>query len=768
MLGYAVHDIFDFDFEQMVLAVDRERVLAELDAAINSDKSTFFIQYRVEHKKTGTVIWIGDQAHIQRDNNGNAIKIFGHMFDITEQKQNEEKLHLAAKVYSHSHDGIVVTDKNRAILHVNQAFTKITGYSLEDIQGKNPRILKSGRQGASFYKDLWATLDTQGYWQGELQNKRKDGSLYSESLTISVIKDSHGDVINYVGIFSDISDVKQYQKQLERVVHYDSLTHLPNRVLLCDCLHKAMSQTQRRRVHMAVVYLDLDNFKTINDRHGHDIGDKLLINVAKQLKLSLREGDTIARLGGDEFVAVLMDIDGIENCKPLLDRLQEAASGPIQVDSLTLQLTSSLGVTYFPQQEEVNSDTLIRQSDQAMYKAKLSGKNKYLVFDSEKDRHARGRHLHLERIGQALEDEEFVLFYQPKVNMRSGELIGMEALIRWQHPENGILPPIQFLPTIENHVLAIKVGEWVISTALHQIQTWQEMGLNIPVSINLGAEQLQQENFVERLKNSLGEHPEAVAKLLTLEILETSALEDVEHVSRVMTECQDLGVFFSLDDFGTGYSSLTYLKKLPAVEIKIDQSFVRDMLNDPNDLAILEGVLGLALAFNRKTVAEGVETIAHGEMLLQLGCIIGQGYSIARPMPAEEVIQWKAAWKPDPLWVEAKKINRADLPLLFSGTEHRHWILMLEEYLNDERKTAPPMDHEVCHFGKWLNSSGATHYQGNPAMADVDRLHKQIHGLACEIIQLKKDKKGADVLAKLHELYDLRDNLLANLKRLLS
>lgn len=771
MLGYSSADFIQQDFGQLIIEQDRERISKMLNTLIDSELNDFFIEYRMPHKVSGKIIWIGAQAHIQRDTNGKALKLYGYMMDMTEKKQTEEKLFLASRVFMHSHDGIIITDSTQKIIEVNQAFTSITGYSLEEVKGKNPRFLQSGRHGPEFYKELWHKLMTQGYWSGEVWNKRKNGSLYTETLTISAIKEEKDDDAKYfVGIFSDISDIKKFQQQLEHITQFDALTHLPNRALLEDRLSQAMYQSHRRGMPMAVVYLDLDNFNVVNDHYGHDVGDQLLVKVAEHLKLVLREGDTLARLGGDDFVAVLMDVDSAsaDSSPTMLERLLEAARQPVLVNELTLQLSASLGVTFFPQSDVVNAETLIRQADQAMYKAKLKGKNNYHIFDTEKDRDIRGRHLHLERVAQGLAEEEFVLFYQPKVNMRSGETVGMEALIRWQHPERGLLAPFHFLPEIEHHALSITVGEWVIATALNQIKAWQAAGEEVPVSVNIGAEQLLQSDFVVRLKKSLALHADVTIRLLTLEILETSALEDVEHVSRVMRECQELGIYFSLDDFGTGYSSLTYLKRLPATEIKIDQSFVRDMLNDPNDLAILEGVLGLARSFNRKTIAEGVETIAHGEMLLQLGCNIGQGYAIARPMPAEKVIKWKLSWQPDPLWKASKAVHHNDLPLLFASTEHRYWITMFDEYLKDERKKVPQLNHQFCHFGQWLNGVATQRYQHHLAMHEVDTLHKQIHQMAAEIVQLKEAGKTDELILRQQDLYSTRDALLGQLRLLLN
>jgi EAL domain-containing protein (putative c-di-GMP-specific phosphodiesterase class I) len=337
----------------------------------------------------------------------------------------------------------------------------------------------------------------------------------------------------------------------------------------------------------------------------------------------------------------------------MLSRLLAAASQSVQAGDKSLRVSASLGVTFFPQVEDVDADQLLRQADQAMYQAKLAGKNRYHVFDAVQDRSVRGHHESLDHIRQALAKREFVLYYQPKVNMRSGKVIGAEALIRWQHPERGLLPPAIFLPVIEDHPLAVEIGEWVINTALTQLELWHSLGLDIPVSVNVGARQLQQANFVDRLQKILAAHPSFASGQLELELLETSALEDVAGVFGVIELCRTLGVMFALDDFGTGYSSLTYLKRLPVAQLKIDQSFVRDMLDDPDDLAILEGVIGLASAFKREVIAEGVETVAHGTLLLKMGCELAQGYGVARPMPAHELPGWASTWLPDAAWAKA-------------------------------------------------------------------------------------------------------------------
>ena len=444
-------------------------------------------------------------------------------------------------------------------------------------------------------------------------------------------------------------ELRQANHQLEHLAHFDSLTGLPNRVLLADRLRQAMSQCLRRDASLAVVYLDLDGFKPINDRHGHAIGDQLLVLLAQRLKEVLREGDTLSRIGGDEFVAVLVDLESPRDCEPVLRRLLESTTIPFIVDGLTLAVSASIGVTLYPQ-DKGDADLLLRHADQAMYQAKQGGKNCYHLFDVARDAATITRHETRERIRRGLIANEFVLHYQPKVNMRSGAVIGVEALIRWQHPELGLLPPASFLPVIEDHPLVTQIGEWVINEALTQIESWNAAGLNLPVSVNVDASHLQQADFVAQLTRRLAAHPGVRCGQLELELLESSSLDDVDRVAGIIRACQSLGVLCSLDDFGTGYSSLTYLKRLPANTLKIDRSFVHDMLDDPDDLAIVQGVIGLATAFRRAVIAEGVETVVHGVRLLTLGCLLAQGFGIARPMPADQIADWVRRWRPDPIW----------------------------------------------------------------------------------------------------------------------
>jgi diguanylate cyclase (GGDEF)-like protein/PAS domain S-box-containing protein len=721
----------------------------------------------LNYRRDGTTFWNDLTISPVRNEQGVVTHFVGVTRDVTERKQAQEKLQLAASVFSHAREGILITSADARIIDVNQTFTRITGYGRDEVLGKNPRLLNSGRQGKEFYVAMWRDLQVQGHWYGEVWNRRKSGEIYAQMQTISAVRDASGTITQYVALFSDITSLKENESKLERSAHYDALTGLPNRVLLADRLHQSMAQAQRRGHQLAVVYLDLDGFKSINDHHGHDAGDQLLMTLSKRMKLALREGDTLARIGGDEFVAVLLDLDGVQASVPMLSRLLGAASQPVKIGDVLAQVTASLGVTFYPQGEDVDADLLLRQSDQAMYQAKLSGKNRYHVFDAEQDRHVRGQHETLDDIHRALVEHEFVLYYQPKVNMRSASLFGVEALIRWQHPVKGLLLPAAFLPVIEDHPLAIEVGEWVIDTALNQISAWRSSGLDLQVSVNVGARQLQQAEFVDRLRAILARHPDLRAEYLEIEILETSALEEIGQVSNVIDACREMGVSFALDDFGTGYSSLAYLKHLPVAALKIDQSFVRDMLDDPDDLAILEGVIGLAAAFGRQVIAEGVETPAHGAMLLQLECELAQGYGIAHPMPAQAIAAWAASWRADPSWRDLPPVNRDDLPLLFAAIEHRAWLGAVSAYLSGAHDSPPPVDLHQCRFGQWLDAEGLTRYGLHPSFASIDFLHRRTHAVAASLCELRSQGKGDQACAGLDELFGSQGAMLGQLEALL-
>jgi diguanylate cyclase (GGDEF)-like protein/PAS domain S-box-containing protein len=640
------------EFQRCIFEDDKTQVNKALERLLE-ENIPYSIEYRMLRPNDDKQIWIWDRGVVLEHNEqGKPLLVVGIIQDITGRKNAKEKLILAASVFTHTRESIFISDAAGKLLDMNETFCHITGYTREECIGKLTQNFNFGRQSPELDADIWQALVIEGFWSGEIWSRRKNGEAYAEMKTITALRDDNGITTHYVSLGNDITLTKKHQEQLEHRAYYDILTNLPNRALLADRLSLAMLQCRVDKQSVAVVFLDLDGFKVVNDVYGHSRGDELLIALSRRMKEVLPEGDSLARIGGDEFVVVLAGLATVEDCWPMLERLLLAASEPVKFSDVVLNVSASIGVTLYPQ-DNVDADLLIRHADQAMYVAKESGKNRYHLFDTAQDDAVKAQLERLEAIRSALDNHQFLFYYQPKVHMRTGSVIGVEALIRWQHPERGLLNPIDFLPDIEGTPMMIELGEWVIDTALSQISRWQAIGINLSlsVSVNIAAIQLQQSDFPQKLKIMLAAHPDVEPHHLELEVLETSALEDVHHVSTIMNECMALGVNFALDDFGTGYSSLTHLRRLPAHLIKIDQSFVRDMLIDVDDLAIVEGVIALAKSFKRNVIAEGVETIEHGTALLQLGCELAQGYGIARPMPASDIPSWIKKWKPDVSWL---------------------------------------------------------------------------------------------------------------------
>lgn len=558
----------------------------------------------------------------------------------------------------------------------------------------------------------------------------------------------------WIGVCTDITIQKQQQAELKAFAFSDKLTGLPNRALLSDRLRQAMQQDKRRGQRLAVLYLDLDGFKEINDTYGHATGDNLLIKLSQRFQRELRAGDTISRFGGDEFIAVLLDIESSSDALPFIQRLLDAASKPMTLNREVLQVSASVGITLYPQSEEVDADQLIRQADQAMYQAKLSGKNGYAFFDTEQDRSLRGQTQTIQRIERAIDDCEFELYYQPKVNMRTGEVIGCEALIRWNNPDSGLLLPGTFLPAITGSALSARLDEWVLDQALRQVSEWNALGLNLNVSVNIGGSLLQKEDFIFRLRALLDKYPSIQSKQLELEVLESSALQDIKLISRIMKECKKEGVVFSLDDFGTGYSSLAYLKLLPASILKIDRSFVQDMLSKPDDLAILEGIMGMSTAFRRDVVAEGVESLQQGILLLKLGCEVAQGFLIARPMKAEAVPKWLREWHVPEDWAIQSRSAHEDIPLLFAEIELREWVSEIDDYIATGEGELPPMSSKECRFGEWLVNAKPDSFSKDVDLDSIDYIHEQVHiwgHKACEHFQNKEFLEASEALTELHQ-----------------
>ncbi|MBI5163706.1 MAG: EAL domain-containing protein [Magnetospirillum sp.] len=553
---------------------------------------------------------------------------------------DRERTMLASAVYENVREGILVTDADGHIVSVNRAFSDITGYTFGEVEGRNQRSLDPEFHDPDFFRDLWRTVDATGSWRGETWNRRKNGEVYPELCHIAAVRDGSGAISNYVTIFLDITDIKATQRKLETMATSDPLTGLPNRTLLADRLTQEIAQAHRRSMFLVVAFIDLDGFKAINDAEGHHVGDLLLIEAARRFQSHVREGDTVARLGGDEFVLLLCDVPDPAKALAVLQRILEATSAPYAIHGKLLTISASIGVTIYPA-DESDAETLMRHADQAMYQAKNQGRGRIHVFDAEQDRAVQTRYQEAERIRRALADGEMCLYYQPKVNLRDGRAFGLEALLRWNHPDRGLLTPPQFLSEFAADRITVEIGEWVIAATLRQIDAWWHAeGFRIPVSVNVSARHLAQAGFVEYLHRQFAEVPAIAPDNLEIEILESDALTDLAQVRRVIEECHQMGVTFAIDDFGTGYSSLAYLRNIPAEAVKIDRTFVRDMLTDPDDMAIVNGVIRLAGVFRCRAIAEGVETTQHASALLAIGCDLAQGFGIARPMPAEHLPPW--------------------------------------------------------------------------------------------------------------------------------
>ncbi|KQW36449.1 hypothetical protein ASC76_17370 [Rhizobacter sp. Root404] len=579
---------------------------------------------------------------------GEPLRVITTARDISDMQSARESQAVSDSVFRHLHEGLLITDAQHRVVDANPTYVEITGYSREELLGTVPELINHASANAEHRARLAAifvALTAEGAWRGELPHHRRNGEPCLLQLAISTVRPAAGEPVrNHVVTVVDITHTRRQLEQLQRQAHFDELTRLPNRVRLAQMLHGAMQTSRREGSLLTVCYLDLDHFKPVNDRFGHDAGDRLLVELANRMRRSLRSwaggDDVVARIGGDEFVLLLRTAT-LEESRHAVERVLNQVCQPygLGVGAGPVLVTATIGATVFPL-DGADAETLLRHADHAMYGAKQAGRNGYLFFDAEHDRRAEARFVALGRVQEALDANEFRLFFQPKVDMRSAKVLGVEALLRWKHPEQGVVSPAQFLPLIENTGLSISVGNWVLQQGIDQLARWLRMGLDITVSINVSARHLQEPLFAQHLAGLLSRHQAPVAHRLILEVLETAAVADVDYTCALMEECRALGVRFALDDFGTGYSTFTYLKRLPIDMLKIDRSFVLNMLDDRQDLAIVEGVIGLSHTFGCSVVAEGVETRAQADRLIAIGCPTGQGNGIAAAMPADQVADW--------------------------------------------------------------------------------------------------------------------------------
>jgi len=559
---------------------------------------------------------------------------------ITEQKQTENQLRVAAAAFE-THDAIMITDADANIMRVNHAFELITGYSEEEVIGKNPRILQSGQHDEEFYKNMWKELMRTGLWNGEVWDRSKSGIIYPKQSTITAVKNDKGETVQYVAVFTNIAERKKAEDEIYHLAFYDVLTGLPNRRLLHDRLDVALSVSGRTHQYGALLFLDLDNFKTLNDTLGHEYGDMLLIEVANRLKFSVREADTVARLGGDEFVVLLENIsenqeDASQKVAHIAEKIRTILADPYQLNENMRHTSPSIGVCLFFD-HDVLVDELLKRADMAMYQAKSSGRNRVCFFDPHMQRLMEARAALESDLRIALVEGQLQLHYQIQLDQERHP-IGAEALVRWAHPQRGMVSPSDFIPVAEESSLILEIGHWVLDTACRQIALWSkyEQTCSLVLAVNISAQQFMQPDFVEQIAGMLQKH-QIEASSLKLELTESVVLDDLDSVVDKMLALRNvLGVTLSLDDFGTGYSSLSYLKQLPLDQIKIDQSFVRDMTTDTSDAMMVKNIIDMAHNFGLNVIAEGVETEDQLTLLKKNGCMSYQGYLFSKPIPIEQ------------------------------------------------------------------------------------------------------------------------------------
>ena len=574
-----------------------------------------------------------------QDRVGKPIGVLGIARDITERHNAEEQLRVAATAFE-AQEGIVITDVDQVIIRVNQAFSDITGYTAEEAIGQTPRQLKSGRHNTAFYKTMWDRICQDGNWQGEIWDRRKNGEIFPEWLNITAVKNDQETITHYVGTMIDVTARKEADDKIHQLVFYDSLTQLPNRRLLIDRLQHTLAASDRHQNHAAVLFIDLDNFKTLNDTMGHNIGDLLLIEVAIRLQGCVREGDTVARLGGDEFVIFLEELSqdiqqAAAEAETVSNKILAAISQPYLLQGYPYHSSASIGVSLF-QNQEISVDELLKRADTAMYQAKSAGRNTLRFYDPAMQAALEARTALEKDLRNALSESQFRLYYQMQVD-HNGSIHGAEVLIRWQHPQLGLISPLQFIQLAEETGLILPIGQWVLDTACAQLKVWEADPLtrNLQLAVNVSARQFRQPDFVEQVLQVLRSHALA-ANRLKLELTESLVLDDVEDTITKMQALREAGVRFSMDDFGTGYSSLSYLSQLPLDQLKIDQSFVRNISKKSSDALIVQTIIGMANNMGMEVIAEGVETEEQRAFLEQHGCAFCQGYLFGRPVPVGE------------------------------------------------------------------------------------------------------------------------------------
>ena len=640
ILGYAPSDTLPANILDVRHPDDSGQEFEAIRRLVAGEIATTRTEKR-HFRKDGGIVWLAATTSIARDAEGRPSYLIVAVEDVSERVAADERLRQAATVFTSTHEGIVITDAQANLVTVNPAFTTITGYTEADLAGRNMRDLQSGKHGRDFYRELWHSVSSVGYWQGEIWNRRKNGEIYPEWLTISAVKDDHGQVVNYVGAFTDITRIKQSETQLEHLAHHDPLTDLPNRLLLRSRIDHAVARARRAGGHGAVMFLDLDRFKTVNESLGHATGDLVLRAVAGRLERHLRDIDTVARLGADEFAVLIEDIGSAQDAADVAQGLIDGLSEPFSIEGgRDIYVGASIGISLFPDDAD-DADRLIQNADSALHQAKAAGRGTSFFYTSLLTSAAHAR-LELEaNLRRAFERDEFTLHYQPLVSLADGSLKGVEALLRWSGPAGGdaraLVPPSLFIPVAEETGLIIPLGEWVLRTACARMAAWRAAAAAVDfVAVNLSPVQFQQPDLPDRVAAVLAETG-LPAHCLELEITEGVLVEENGEGQARLAQLKRLGVRLAIDDFGTGYSSLGYLKRLPIDKVKIDKSFVHDLPDDDADAEIVTAVISLAHSLKLEVLAEGVETEDQLRFLRDHGCDSGQGFLFSKAVPPEEI-----------------------------------------------------------------------------------------------------------------------------------
>lgn len=672
-------------------------------------------------------------------------------------------------------DAVIVCDADARIVQMNGVAERLTGWPLAQALGRPvAEVFRTVERRSGLVQPDVPTAAM--HFDAPLGHGRsatlatRDGSLLPIEANAAPVRGPQGERYGGVLVFRDRSQQEQAQQRLAWQATHDALTGLPNRALFADRLREAIAHSEREPQLVAVGLFDLDRFKPINDRLGHAAGDELLRQVALRAEDVLRETDTLARLGGDEFAFVLPQLRHVDEAEAITGRLLSRLAEPFDLGAETVSVSASIGYTLYPL-DPADADLLLRHADQAMYTAKHAGRACAHLYDASSDAAEAAFRAGLKAVRHALERHEFEWFYQPKVDMRRGTVAGFEALVRWRHPEPGLLAPQEFLPYLSTGALAIELGVQALDAALTQLETWQAEGLRTAVAVNIAPDHFTAERFVADVRAALARHPGCAPGQLEIEIVESAAIEDVGHAARVIAAIQALGVSVALDDFGSGYASLSYLKRLPVDTLKIDQGFVRDLLDDGGDLALVEAITALGNVFGKRIVAEGVELAEQGVVLMRLGCEQAQGYGIARPMPGSEAAAWCRRWRPDASWAlwADTQWELSDFPLLVAQYDHLRWIKAVLATLDGGpvRLDADELeDHHACRLGHWYDTHGQRRYGALPAYRELAPVHAEVHRVGRALVAAANagDRAGAATLAL--ELLALKDRVLEMLARL--